>query len=168
MLTERLKDASSEDENSDFEAEKFFDSIDWPMPPAGGSSLAANQQQPPQGGLSPPWKPPHITSDKAGLIQLADYVKETYIRAPAPRVMKFRIQFADFEQEEAVNYLWNNCNYRILEIVKKTAGMWTQQDEDMKEYIWRSWLDGEGNFSLPDYEVEQWFLAFCFPLDSLH
>lgn len=54
--------------------------------------------------------------------------------------MKFRIQFADFEQEKAVNYLWNNCNYRILEIVKKTAGMWTQQDEDEKIYIWRSWV----------------------------
>lgn len=42
MLTERLKDASSEDENSDFEAEKFFDTIDWPMPPAEGSYSAGN------------------------------------------------------------------------------------------------------------------------------
>ncbi|KAL8648760.1 MAG: hypothetical protein Q9210_004796 [Variospora velana] len=139
------------------------------MPPAGGSSsAAANQPQTTQGGLSPPWNPPHITNDKAGLIQLAYYVKETYIRAPAPRVVTFKTEFSDPEQEETVNYLWNNSNYRILEIVKKAAGMWTQQDEDEKEYIWRSWLDGEGNFSLPDYEVEQWFLAFCFPLDSLH
>ncbi|KAI4110879.1 MAG: hypothetical protein LQ345_006907 [Seirophora villosa] len=125
------------------------------------------QPQPPEDGIWPPWNPPAITKDRASLVHFGHWLRIRYGIVPHPPVVPFHIKLAGPVVKATANFLWRHCNGRILEIVLKSAGWWTQENEDDMVRMWRTWVDAEGNWVLDNDDAELLMFDFSFPIYSL-
>ncbi|KAI4085948.1 MAG: hypothetical protein LQ344_007985 [Seirophora lacunosa] len=162
MLTDELKDSPSEKA-----LKECLNSIRLALMPLNAAATPAEQPQPPEDGIWPPWNPPAITKDRASLVHFGHWLRIRYGIVPHPPVVPFQIKLAGPVVKATANFLWRHCNGRILEIVLKAAGWWTQENEDDMVGMWRTWVDAEGNWVLDNDNAKLLMFDFCFPIYSL-